>query len=120
MVNLIEREGLVGLFLVQKLFFLSRFATNAVLVCFETEFVCCYHFCYNFTCGGGQWAGGVWKTVEERAGSSFSMRAGSGREIQKGKRSLCLKVLLIIQSKTQTQKCFFDFHLTYPGLQTKF
>ena len=48
---------------------------------------------------GEQGAGGVRQTGEERAGSR--------REIQKGrKRSLFIKVLLIIQSKTQTQPRF--------------
>ena len=55
---------------------------------------------------GEQGAGGVREMEEERAGSGISTEAGSRKEIQKGKRSLLILLLLIIQSKTETEQPF--------------
>ena len=54
--------------------------------------------------GGGQGAGGVRETGEERAESGISTMAGSRREIKKGK--LSVFVTAYIQSKKRTQQRF--------------
>ena len=48
--------------------------------------------------GGGQGAGGVRETGEERAGGGISTMAGSGREIQK------VKLFLFAQLLTSSQR----------------
>ena len=54
--------------------------------------------------GGGQGAGGVRETGEERAGGGISTMAGSGREIKKVK--VFLFVTAYFQSKKRTLQRF--------------
>ena len=62
--------------------------------------------------------GGVQETGKERAGSGISMRAGSGREIQKGKHLLFITAYHTV--KNTNLAMFFEFHLTFSEASNKF
>ena len=65
--------------------------------------------------GAGAWENRGWEKKGREAGSLRSQEAGEKFK----KASFHYLVLLIIQSKKQTQQLFLDFHLTFSEAESK-